>query len=157
MQVGFPESFQPLFFTRSANAFSATPGVLPSGESALKDVSMEARLTPEGEVMQEGLSWRVFSPIPGVDGKLRHSQPDACSAADQYDGLACERRRCRCHAATVGLTELSRHVQNAQISLRHSAKYRDLAVRGHRPRGSRLTTFAASKLPSHVPLLRVRL
>jgi len=24
----------------------------------------------------------------GVDGKLRHSQPDACSAADQYDGLA---------------------------------------------------------------------
>ncbi|WP_245445745.1 hypothetical protein [Metarhizobium album] len=52
------------------NAFSATPGVVPSAESALKDVAMEARLTPEGEAMQEGLSWRVFSPIPGVDGKL---------------------------------------------------------------------------------------
>ncbi len=31
---------------------------------------MEAKLTSEGEAVKEGLSWRVFSPIPGTDGKL---------------------------------------------------------------------------------------
>ena len=50
------------------NAFSATPGN-PAGVTS-RDVEMEARLTSDGAAMQEGLSWRVFSPIPGEDGKL---------------------------------------------------------------------------------------
>ncbi|MBP1849978.1 hypothetical protein [Rhizobium halophytocola] len=48
--------------------------ILPNAGSSVaagtKDVSMEARLTSDSEPMQEGLSWRVFSPIPGDDGKL---------------------------------------------------------------------------------------
>ncbi|MBO3760202.1 hypothetical protein J5J10_08285 [Ciceribacter sp. L1K23] len=38
--------------------------------SPAKSVSMEARLTEDGEAVEQGLSWRVFSPIPGDDGKL---------------------------------------------------------------------------------------
>ena len=50
------------------NAFSATNSG-PAGIAA-KDVVMEAKLTAEGDVVQEGLAWRVFSPISGEDGKL---------------------------------------------------------------------------------------
>ncbi|MGK9050981.1 hypothetical protein [Neorhizobium petrolearium] len=50
------------------NAFSAVPAG-PAGTAA-KDVLFDARLTADGEVMQEGLAWRVFSPIAGDDGKL---------------------------------------------------------------------------------------
>ena len=50
------------------NAFSATTST--SSGTNLKDVALEARLTPDGAAMQEGLSWRVFSPISGEDGKL---------------------------------------------------------------------------------------
>lgn len=50
------------------NAFSATPG--ESAGSIAKDVRFDARLTADSDVMQEGLAWRVFSPITGVDGKL---------------------------------------------------------------------------------------
>jgi len=49
------------------NAFSAAPGV--AGITA-RDVRFEARLTADGEVMQDGLAWRVFSPLAGPDGKL---------------------------------------------------------------------------------------
>lgn len=35
-----------------------------------RSVKLDAKLTNEGEPMQHGLSWRVFSPIPGADGKL---------------------------------------------------------------------------------------
>lgn len=50
------------------NAFTApTTGAATSN---LRDVAMEARLTADGEPMQQGLSWRVFSPIPAEDGKL---------------------------------------------------------------------------------------
>ena len=35
-----------------------------------RNVKLDAKLTNEGEPMQHGLSWRVFSPIPDVDGKL---------------------------------------------------------------------------------------
>ncbi|WP_147178243.1 hypothetical protein [Ciceribacter naphthalenivorans] len=51
------------------NAFSATLGGAIQTQTA-RNVSMEARLTSDGEPMQQGLSWRVFSPIPGADGKL---------------------------------------------------------------------------------------
>ena len=36
----------------------------------LRDVTCEALLTKDGSAMQHGLTWRVFSPIPGADGKL---------------------------------------------------------------------------------------
>lgn len=36
----------------------------------LRDVICEALLTKDGQPMQHGLTWRVFSPIPAADGKL---------------------------------------------------------------------------------------
>lgn len=50
------------------NAFSALPGGLSGILS--KDVQFDAKLTSDGQPMQEGLTWRVFSPIAGDDGKL---------------------------------------------------------------------------------------
>lgn len=35
-----------------------------------KNIIFEAKLTGDGEPVQQGLSWRVFSPIPADDGKL---------------------------------------------------------------------------------------
>jgi hypothetical protein len=35
-----------------------------------RNVKLDAKLTNDGQPMQHGLSWRVFSPIPDVDGKL---------------------------------------------------------------------------------------
>lgn len=51
------------------NAFSApmSPDV---EKTTSRDIVMEAKLTNDGEPMMEGLAWRVFSPIPGADGKL---------------------------------------------------------------------------------------
>ncbi len=51
------------------NAFSPNIGsaAIPS---PARTVAFEARLTADGSPMQQGLSWRVFSPIPGADGKL---------------------------------------------------------------------------------------
>ncbi|CDZ27289.1 hypothetical protein [Neorhizobium galegae] len=50
------------------NAFSALPGG-PLGALS-RDVQFDAKLTSDGQPMQEGLTWRVFSPIAGEDGKL---------------------------------------------------------------------------------------
>jgi hypothetical protein len=50
------------------NAFTAPS--LSAQSDASRDVSLEAKLTSDGEPMQQGLAWRVFSPIPGDDGKL---------------------------------------------------------------------------------------
>ena len=50
------------------NAFIA-PGMAPEGVK-LRDVAMEARLTADGTPVEDGLSWYVFSPIAGADGKL---------------------------------------------------------------------------------------
>ena len=36
----------------------------------LRDVTCDALLTKDGQPMQHGLTWRVFSPIPAADGKL---------------------------------------------------------------------------------------
>lgn len=36
----------------------------------LKDIRLEALLKEKGERVEQGLTWRVFSPIPGSDGKL---------------------------------------------------------------------------------------
>ena len=51
------------------NAFSAPMAPSPP-TSTSRDIVIEAKLTNDGEPMTEGLSWRVFSPIPGADGKL---------------------------------------------------------------------------------------
>lgn len=51
------------------NAFTAPLAGAGAGVIA-KDVVLEARLTADGKPMQEGLTWRVFGPIPGEDGKL---------------------------------------------------------------------------------------
>ncbi len=51
------------------NAFSA-PSVIAAPENTTRDIVMEAKLTNDGDTVKEGLSWRVFSPIPGADGKL---------------------------------------------------------------------------------------
>lgn len=42
----------------------------PTQEGTLKDVKLEALLTGKGQPVEAGLTWRVFSPIPGSDGKL---------------------------------------------------------------------------------------
>ncbi|MGG6897062.1 MULTISPECIES: hypothetical protein [Rhizobium] len=48
--------------------------VAPDGENSasrnLRDVSLEAKLSPQSGPQQQGLSWYVFSPIAGADGKL---------------------------------------------------------------------------------------
>lgn len=46
---------------------------LVTGEASpvnLRDIICEALLTENGKPMEHGLTWRVFSPIPGADGKL---------------------------------------------------------------------------------------
>ncbi|MDK1482772.1 hypothetical protein QN226_29370, partial [Sinorhizobium sp. 6-117] len=42
----------------------------PTQGGEVKDVKLEALLTAKGEPVESGLTWRVFSPIPGSDGKL---------------------------------------------------------------------------------------
>jgi hypothetical protein len=50
------------------NAF--TPPSISEPAQTASDVILEAKLTGDGDAMQQGLAWRVFSPIPGEDGKL---------------------------------------------------------------------------------------
>lgn len=52
------------------NSFSTPAEPPPLGTDA-RVVQCEARLTPNGPVMQSGISWHVFSTIPGPDGKLQ--------------------------------------------------------------------------------------
>ncbi|WEX87312.1 hypothetical protein PZN02_003689 [Sinorhizobium garamanticum] len=42
----------------------------PTQTGEIKDVKLEALLTAKGQPVESGLTWRVFSPIPGSDGKL---------------------------------------------------------------------------------------
>lgn len=49
------------------NAFSPALG---TAAPVARDVKMQAKLTADGPAMKTGLSWRVFSPDPGPDGKL---------------------------------------------------------------------------------------
>ncbi|NLS05262.1 hypothetical protein HGP14_18100 [Rhizobium sp. P32RR-XVIII] len=50
------------------NAFIA-PGSTQQN-AALREVEIEAKLTESGEPVRDGLSWYVFSPVAGADGKL---------------------------------------------------------------------------------------
>lgn len=49
------------------NAFSSP---LNPVHSNARIVKFEAKLDKDGQPMQQGLQWRVFSPAPGTDGKL---------------------------------------------------------------------------------------
>jgi hypothetical protein len=51
------------------NAFMA-PGATKPGNADLHEVAFDAKMTADGQPVQQGLSWYVFSPIPGADGKL---------------------------------------------------------------------------------------
>ncbi|MDL2402141.1 hypothetical protein [Rhizobium mayense] len=51
------------------NAFIAPGGEHSSGQT-LRDVSLEAKLAPDAGAQLQGLSWYVFSPFAGADGKL---------------------------------------------------------------------------------------
>ncbi len=52
------------------NSFNPVlPGEATEG-ATLKDVKLEALLKEKGDPVEQGLTWRVFSPIPGSDGKL---------------------------------------------------------------------------------------
>ena len=52
------------------NSFNPVlPGEASQG-APLKDIRLEALLQEKGEPVEQGLTWRVFSPIPGSDGKL---------------------------------------------------------------------------------------
>lgn len=42
----------------------------PLADGTLKDIKLEALLVEKGGPVEAGLTWRVFSPIPGSDGKL---------------------------------------------------------------------------------------
>ena len=49
------------------NAFTPTVG---RQAPVAREVTLNAKLTADGQPMQTGLTWRVFSPQPGPDGKL---------------------------------------------------------------------------------------
>lgn len=51
-------------------AFSAPSIGTITSVSQSRNIRLDAKLTDDGEPMRHGLSWRVFSPIPGADGKL---------------------------------------------------------------------------------------
>lgn len=51
-------------------AFTAPDPAALAAMTQTRSVKLEAKLTGNGAVMNTGLSWRVFSPIPGADGKL---------------------------------------------------------------------------------------
>lgn len=52
------------------SAFTAPTVTTTLATGETRDVSLEARLTNDGSALQHGLVWRVFSPVPGDDGKL---------------------------------------------------------------------------------------
>ncbi|MEA3535079.1 hypothetical protein [Rhizobium sp. CC-YZS058] len=65
----FPTVSQPQKMPK-LNSFSPTlPGASTSGPT-VRDVRLDALLKEKGGPVEQGLIWRVFSPIPGSDGKL---------------------------------------------------------------------------------------
>ncbi|WP_275790886.1 hypothetical protein [Pararhizobium gei] len=62
--LGAPQKTQKLNSFNPITPESATAGV------TAKDIRLEAVLTEKGNPVEQGLRWRVFSPIPASDGKL---------------------------------------------------------------------------------------
>ena len=66
----FPAIAAPSKKMPKLNSFNPTvPDAATQGPTA-KDIQLEAHLTDKGASVEQGLTWRVFSPIPGSDGKL---------------------------------------------------------------------------------------
>jgi hypothetical protein len=66
----FPAISAPSKKMPKLNSFNPTnPDAATQGPTA-KDIELEAHLTDKGNSVEQGLTWRVFSPIPGSDGKL---------------------------------------------------------------------------------------
>ncbi|WP_428428428.1 hypothetical protein [Pararhizobium sp.] len=66
----FPAIAAPSQKMPKLNSFNPTvPDAATQGPTA-KDIQLEAHLTDKGASVEQGLTWRVFSPIPGSDGKL---------------------------------------------------------------------------------------
>lgn len=66
----FPAISTPQKKMPKLNSFNPlTPEAATKGSTA-KDIHLEALLTEKGKPVEQGLTWRVFSPIPGADGKL---------------------------------------------------------------------------------------
>ncbi|SIQ11446.1 hypothetical protein SAMN05880582_101789 [Rhizobium sp. RU20A] len=49
---------------------SFNPLTIEQAAPATRDVRLEALLTAKGKPVEQGLTWRIFSPIPSADGKL---------------------------------------------------------------------------------------
>lgn len=64
------KTFRQLDSTAKMPKLNAFTGITPDIAPVSRDVTLEAKLTPNGASMQTGLTWRVFSPAPGADGKL---------------------------------------------------------------------------------------
>lgn len=60
----------PHFADPALNSFSPVIEEPARPVSRTKSIHLEARLAEGGAPMKYGLSWRIFSPIPGPDGKL---------------------------------------------------------------------------------------
>lgn len=56
--------------TPGITEFSPTATTLTPFAATERSVELEARLTPDSPPMKYGLTWRIFLPIPGADGKL---------------------------------------------------------------------------------------
>ena len=66
----FPSISAPSKKMPKLNSFNPLmPDAVTQGPTA-KDIQLEALLTDKGKPVEQGLTWRVFSPIPGADGKL---------------------------------------------------------------------------------------
>ncbi|KQY40130.1 MULTISPECIES: hypothetical protein [Rhizobium/Agrobacterium group] len=66
----FPAISAPAKKMPKLNSFNPMiPDAATQGPTA-KDIALEAHLTEKGKSVEQGLTWRVFSPIPGSDGKL---------------------------------------------------------------------------------------
>ncbi|MBP1856596.1 hypothetical protein [Rhizobium herbae] len=66
----FPAISTPQKKMPKLNSFNPQiPDTATQGPTA-KDIQLEAHLTEKGKPVEQGLTWRVFSPIPGSDGKL---------------------------------------------------------------------------------------
>lgn len=64
------KNFKQLDSTAKMPKLNAFSPAISNPVPVARDVRLDAKLTADGQPMQAGLTWRVFSPQPGPDGKL---------------------------------------------------------------------------------------
>jgi hypothetical protein len=65
------KSFPAISSPQKMSKLNSFNPVVPEAEAIkAKDIQLEALLTEKGKPVEQGLTWRVFNPIPGSDGKL---------------------------------------------------------------------------------------